>query len=92
MQKESDPVDDETEEDENKNNNESSKGPSNADAFSALEASVECRKSFVRLVQGEERWEDYEDSQGAFPQNWGGYEQNRTSTFMVLKAKANDRR
>ncbi|GFV49400.1 hypothetical protein TNCV_1265291 [Trichonephila clavipes] len=32
-----DPVDDETDEDENNNNNESSKGPSNADAFSALE-------------------------------------------------------
>ncbi|GFX16048.1 hypothetical protein TNCV_4703061 [Trichonephila clavipes] len=33
MQEESDPVDDETDEDED-NNNESSKGPSNANAFS----------------------------------------------------------
>ncbi|GFS97729.1 uncharacterized protein TNCV_2558831 [Trichonephila clavipes] len=42
VQKESDPVDDETDEDEgNNNNNESSKGPSNADAFSALETTME---------------------------------------------------
>ncbi|PRD31378.1 UNVERIFIED_CONTAM: hypothetical protein NCL1_23681 [Trichonephila clavipes] len=39
-QEESDPVDDETDEDEY-NNNESSKGPSNADAFSALETAME---------------------------------------------------
>ncbi|GFT07921.1 uncharacterized protein TNCV_873531 [Trichonephila clavipes] len=38
-QEESDPVDDETGEDEN--NNESSKAPSNADAFSALETAME---------------------------------------------------
>ncbi|GFV71750.1 hypothetical protein TNCV_1476211, partial [Trichonephila clavipes] len=37
---ESDPVDDETDEDEDKNN-ESSKGPSNAGAFSALETAKE---------------------------------------------------
>ncbi|GFX11634.1 uncharacterized protein TNCV_5142091 [Trichonephila clavipes] len=41
VQKESDPVDDETDEDEDNNNNESSKGPSNADAFSALETAME---------------------------------------------------
>ncbi|GFV25143.1 hypothetical protein TNCV_592091 [Trichonephila clavipes] len=41
-QEESDPVDDETDEDEDNNNNESSKGPSNADAFSALETDMEC--------------------------------------------------
>ncbi|PRD19052.1 UNVERIFIED_CONTAM: hypothetical protein NCL1_58583 [Trichonephila clavipes] len=40
VQEESNPVDDETEEDED-NNNESSKGPSNADAFSALETAME---------------------------------------------------
>ncbi|GFV97584.1 uncharacterized protein TNCV_2040921 [Trichonephila clavipes] len=40
LQEESDPVDDETDEDEN-NNNESSKGPSNADAFSVLETAME---------------------------------------------------
>ncbi|GFX92192.1 uncharacterized protein TNCV_1741121 [Trichonephila clavipes] len=39
VQEESDPVDDETDEDED--NNESSKGPSNADVFSALEAAME---------------------------------------------------
>ncbi|GFX64605.1 hypothetical protein TNCV_1671411 [Trichonephila clavipes] len=40
MQEESDSVDDEADEDEG-NNNESSKGPSNTDAFSALETDVE---------------------------------------------------
>ncbi|GFV46931.1 uncharacterized protein TNCV_1270491 [Trichonephila clavipes] len=40
VQEESDPVDDVTDEDED-NNNESSKGPSNADAFSALETAME---------------------------------------------------
>ncbi|GFX46133.1 uncharacterized protein TNCV_2094491 [Trichonephila clavipes] len=40
VQVESDPVDDETDEDED-SNNESSKGPSNADAFSALETAME---------------------------------------------------
>ncbi|GFV77569.1 hypothetical protein TNCV_1070981 [Trichonephila clavipes] len=39
VQAESDPVDDETDEDED--NNESSKGPSNAGAFSALETAME---------------------------------------------------
>ncbi|GFS51059.1 hypothetical protein TNCV_3277781 [Trichonephila clavipes] len=39
VQEESDPVDDET--DENEDNNESSKGPSNADAFSVLETAME---------------------------------------------------
>ncbi|GFW93881.1 uncharacterized protein TNCV_4221611 [Trichonephila clavipes] len=42
VQEESDPVDDETDEDEdNNNNNESSIGPSNACAFSALETDME---------------------------------------------------
>ncbi|GFV46533.1 uncharacterized protein TNCV_3234201 [Trichonephila clavipes] len=41
VQKESDPVDDETDKDEDNNNNESSKGLSNADAFSALETAME---------------------------------------------------
>ncbi|GFX69060.1 uncharacterized protein TNCV_4945601 [Trichonephila clavipes] len=40
VQAESNPVDDEMDEDED-NNNESSKGPSNADAFSALETAKE---------------------------------------------------
>ncbi|GFY30900.1 uncharacterized protein TNCV_3120601 [Trichonephila clavipes] len=46
----------------------------------------------VRLVEGEERWETPDHSQGVRPQNWGGTEQNHTVTCMVLKAKANDRR
>ncbi|GFW83931.1 hypothetical protein TNCV_857141 [Trichonephila clavipes] len=37
VQAESDPIDDETDEDED-NNNQSSKGPSNAGAFSALDS------------------------------------------------------
>ncbi|GFT87874.1 uncharacterized protein TNCV_799791 [Trichonephila clavipes] len=41
VQEESDPVDDETDEGEDNNNNESSKGPSNADAFSVLEKAIE---------------------------------------------------
>ncbi|GFT82059.1 uncharacterized protein TNCV_3909921 [Trichonephila clavipes] len=40
LQEESNPFDDETDEDEDNNNNESSKGPSNADAFSALETAM----------------------------------------------------
>ncbi|GFV24731.1 uncharacterized protein TNCV_881991 [Trichonephila clavipes] len=40
MQEESNPVDDETDEDEDNNNDESSKGPSNADAFSALDTAM----------------------------------------------------
>ncbi|GFV56396.1 uncharacterized protein TNCV_855491 [Trichonephila clavipes] len=46
----------------------------------------------VRLVEEEERWEAPDHPQGVLPQNWGGTEQNRTVTCMVLKAKANDRR
>ncbi|GFX69090.1 uncharacterized protein TNCV_4945891 [Trichonephila clavipes] len=41
MHEESNPVDDEMDEDEDNNNNESSKGPSNADAFSTLETAME---------------------------------------------------
>ncbi|GFV71504.1 uncharacterized protein TNCV_4562561 [Trichonephila clavipes] len=41
MQEESNPIDDETDEDEDNTTNESSKGPSIADAFSALETSME---------------------------------------------------
>ncbi|GFV51355.1 hypothetical protein TNCV_4687181 [Trichonephila clavipes] len=43
VQEESDPVDDKMDEDED-NSNESSKGPSNADAFSALETAMEWYK------------------------------------------------
>ncbi|GFX54769.1 uncharacterized protein TNCV_2556551 [Trichonephila clavipes] len=41
LQEESDPVDDETGEDKDNNSNESSKGPSNAGTFSALETAME---------------------------------------------------
>ncbi|GFS51706.1 uncharacterized protein TNCV_613851 [Trichonephila clavipes] len=41
LQEESDPVGAETDEDEDNKNNKSSKGPSNADAFSALETAME---------------------------------------------------
>ncbi|GFX04143.1 uncharacterized protein TNCV_3972921 [Trichonephila clavipes] len=41
VQEECDPVDDETDEDEDKNNNESSTCPLNADAYSALEPAME---------------------------------------------------
>ncbi|GFX55513.1 uncharacterized protein TNCV_268011 [Trichonephila clavipes] len=46
----------------------------------------------VRLVEGEERWEAPDHSQGALPQNWGQNKQNRSVTSIVLKATANDRR
>ncbi|GFW24576.1 uncharacterized protein TNCV_2404411 [Trichonephila clavipes] len=45
----------------------------------------------ARLVE-EERWEAPDHPQVVLPPNWGGTEQNRTVTCMVLKAKANDRR
>ncbi|PRD36104.1 UNVERIFIED_CONTAM: hypothetical protein NCL1_09653 [Trichonephila clavipes] len=41
VQEESDLVDDETDEDEDNNNHQSSIGPSNANAFSALETAME---------------------------------------------------
>ncbi|PRD22584.1 UNVERIFIED_CONTAM: hypothetical protein NCL1_48750 [Trichonephila clavipes] len=41
VQEESDPVDNETDVGEDNNNNEISKGPSNADTFSALETATE---------------------------------------------------
>ncbi|GFX03427.1 uncharacterized protein TNCV_4634391 [Trichonephila clavipes] len=46
----------------------------------------------VRLVEGEERWEDPDHTQGVLPLNWGETELNRSVTCMVLKATANDRR
>ncbi|GFX79529.1 hypothetical protein TNCV_825181 [Trichonephila clavipes] len=42
----------------------------------------------VRLVEGEERWEVPDHSQGVLPQNWGGTKQHRTVTCRVLKANA----
>ncbi|GFU90307.1 uncharacterized protein TNCV_2784131, partial [Trichonephila clavipes] len=46
----------------------------------------------VRLVEGEERWEASDLSQGVLPINWGETELNRSVTCMVLKATANNRR
>ncbi|GFX24503.1 uncharacterized protein TNCV_993181 [Trichonephila clavipes] len=45
---------------------------------------------FMRLVEGEERWEV--PDHGILPQNRGGTKPNHTVTCMVLKATANDRR
>ncbi|GFV77207.1 uncharacterized protein TNCV_444371 [Trichonephila clavipes] len=45
----------------------------------------------VWLVEGEERWESSDHPQSVLPLNWGGTEPNRTVTYMVLKATANDR-
>ncbi|GFT89305.1 uncharacterized protein TNCV_4386071 [Trichonephila clavipes] len=50
------------------------------------------KSPLMRLVEEEERWEALDHSQDVLPQNWGGIEQNRTVTYMVLKAMANDRR
>ncbi|GFV16155.1 hypothetical protein TNCV_3379191 [Trichonephila clavipes] len=44
VQEDSNPVDDKTDEDEDNHNDESSKDPSNADAFSALETAMEWYK------------------------------------------------
>ncbi|PRD38891.1 UNVERIFIED_CONTAM: hypothetical protein NCL1_02662 [Trichonephila clavipes] len=41
VQEQSDPVDHETDENEDNNSNESCKGPSNADTFSALETAIQ---------------------------------------------------
>ncbi|GFV46734.1 uncharacterized protein TNCV_1881931 [Trichonephila clavipes] len=46
----------------------------------------------VRLMEGEERWEYSDHPRVLSLKIWGGTDQNRTVTLMVLKAKANDRR
>ncbi|GFT43845.1 uncharacterized protein TNCV_4245041 [Trichonephila clavipes] len=45
----------------------------------------------VKLVEQEERWEAHDHPQ-IHPQNWGGNEQNRTVTCMMLKSQASDKR
>ncbi|GFV47406.1 hypothetical protein TNCV_4830621 [Trichonephila clavipes] len=57
---------------------------------------VECgapssRKSSREVGGRGERWEGPDHPHGVLPQNWGGTEQIRTVTCMVLKTKANDR-
>ncbi|GFS73018.1 hypothetical protein TNCV_391381 [Trichonephila clavipes] len=47
---------------------------------------------FVRLVEGQERWEAPDPPPGCLPQNWGETELNHSVTCMVPKATANDRR
>ncbi|GFV31742.1 uncharacterized protein TNCV_2442131 [Trichonephila clavipes] len=54
--------------------------------------SLRVNTPLVRSVEGEERWDSYDQPQSVLPQNWGGTEQNHTVTCRVLKAKANDRR
>ncbi|GFX19860.1 uncharacterized protein TNCV_1434211 [Trichonephila clavipes] len=46
----------------------------------------------MRFVEGEDRLEASDLPQDVLPQKWGGTEQNRTVTSMVLKAKADIRR
>ncbi|GFY27449.1 hypothetical protein TNCV_2070691 [Trichonephila clavipes] len=46
----------------------------------------------VSLVKREERWKAPDQPQDVFPQNWCGTEQYRTVTYMMLKAKTNDKR
>ncbi|GFV42055.1 hypothetical protein TNCV_1569221 [Trichonephila clavipes] len=41
-------------------------------------------RSLAWLVEGQERWEAPAHPQGILPLNWGGAEQNRTVTCMVL--------
>ncbi|GFS95053.1 hypothetical protein TNCV_341341 [Trichonephila clavipes] len=53
---------------------------------------VDCGAVGPGLVEGKERLEACDHPQGVLPQNWGGTEQNRAVTCMVLKAMANDRR
>ncbi|GFY21637.1 hypothetical protein TNCV_1167821 [Trichonephila clavipes] len=43
--------------------------------------------SLARLVEGKERWEAPDYTEGVLPQNWCGIEPNPTVTSMVLKAK-----
>ncbi|GFT57211.1 hypothetical protein TNCV_1692191 [Trichonephila clavipes] len=47
--------------------------------------------SLVRLVAGEERWVAPDHPQDVLPQNWGGTEQNRAVTCLVLKTNVNER-
>ncbi|GFV58116.1 hypothetical protein TNCV_2109441 [Trichonephila clavipes] len=46
----------------------------------------------VGLMKKEKRGGAPDQPQGFLPLNWGGTEQNRIVTCMVLKAKANGRR
>ncbi|GFT23443.1 uncharacterized protein TNCV_2016981 [Trichonephila clavipes] len=45
----------------------------------------------LKLVEEQERWMAPNHPQVVFRPNWGGTEQNRIVTCMVLKSTANDR-
>ncbi|GFV31761.1 uncharacterized protein TNCV_2098201 [Trichonephila clavipes] len=45
--------------------------------------------SLGRLVEGKERWEIPDLSQGVLSQNWGGNEPKRTLSCMLLKSMTN---
>ncbi|GFU46721.1 DUF1758 domain-containing protein [Trichonephila clavipes] len=52
-------------------------------AFVACKYSTQsssCKFSLVRLMDGEERWEDPDPPHGNLPQSWGGIKLNRTCT------------
>ncbi|GFV00159.1 uncharacterized protein TNCV_4058301 [Trichonephila clavipes] len=61
-------------------------------AFAAWGYNRRAARLLVWLVEGKERWEAPGHPQGFLPLNWGGTEQNRTVTCIVLKAKAKNRR
>ncbi|GFU04833.1 uncharacterized protein TNCV_1289811 [Trichonephila clavipes] len=46
--------------------------------------------ALVTLVEGKRSERSLAPPNGLLPYNWGGAEQNRTITCLVLKAKAND--
>ncbi|GFT38542.1 hypothetical protein TNCV_2748221 [Trichonephila clavipes] len=48
--------------------------------------SSQAASPFVRLVEGEERWEVSDHPQGVLLQNWDGKKPNHTVTCLVFKA------
>ncbi|GFW82564.1 hypothetical protein TNCV_1794571 [Trichonephila clavipes] len=61
------------------------------DAFAASKKPSSCKSSRVVGAKGREVGGPC-TPQGFLPLNWGRTEKNRTFTYMVLKAKANDKR
>ncbi|GFX35222.1 hypothetical protein TNCV_100291 [Trichonephila clavipes] len=47
-------------------------------------SSRQAASPLVRLMEGEERWEAPDHSQGVLPQNWGRIQPNGTVTCFVL--------
>ncbi|GFV72900.1 hypothetical protein TNCV_1974471 [Trichonephila clavipes] len=56
------------------------------------DVSVKCHKSSGEVGRKGKEVRGPDHPQEVLPQNWGGTEQNRAVTCMVLKAKANDKR